>query len=90
MSGTPGRRLADDAGTQGESDHLGSVARTQLAGDPGQVALHGERRQVQLDADVAVGVMFKVMVFYVKEGGEPVIWTILMILFIILIKKPDF
>ena len=36
-------------------DHLGAVAGAQLAGDPGQVALHGQRGQVQLGADVAVG-----------------------------------
>ena len=35
-------------------DHLGAVAGAELAGDPGQVALHGQRGQAQGLADLLV------------------------------------
>ena len=40
-------RSADEAGAHRVRDHLGAVAGADLAGDAGQVALHGERRQAR-------------------------------------------
>ena len=46
---------SDDAGAHGDHDHLRPVAGAELAGDPGQVALDGQRRQAQGLADLLVG-----------------------------------
>src|SRR4051794_20861998 len=47
--------LADDACAHREGHHLGAVARTELAGDAGEVTLDGQRGEAELVADLLVG-----------------------------------